>query len=118
MSDFESFRREAGSRVMPPDFDELVATSRRRRRTAAASAIVAVAAVVSVVAFGLQGFGDQAVPVVPVGPTRSPSPTMTSTPRTTSPCQVAPGRPSLPSGTIPSSLRLAPRRNSSTQTAA
>ncbi len=70
MSDFESFRRDAGNQVVPPAFDDLVATSRRRRRTAAASAIVAVAAVVSVVTFGLQGvYGDQTAPVQPVGPT-------------------------------------------------
>ncbi len=81
MSDFESFRREAGNEVVPPDFDELVATSRRRRRTAAGSAVVAVAAVVSVVAFGLQGvYGDQTAPVPPVGPTRSPTPTPNPTP--------------------------------------
>lgn len=87
MSDFESFRREAGSQVMPPNFDELVATSRRRRRTAAASAVVAVAAVVSVVAFGLEGvYGDRAAPVPPAGPTRSLTPTPAPTPaRDTSP---------------------------------
>lgn len=74
MSDFESFRRDAGSQVVPPDFDELVATSRRRRRTAAVSAVVAVAAVVGVVAVGLQGFPDrQSAPVAPA--TQSPSTT-------------------------------------------
>ncbi|MBA2715879.1 MAG: exo-alpha-sialidase [Propionibacteriales bacterium] len=81
MSDFESFRREAGGEVMPPNFDELVATSRRRRRTAAASAVVAVVAVVSVVAFGVQGvYGDQPTPVPPAGPTRSTTPTPVPTP--------------------------------------
>lgn len=75
MSDFESFRREASSQVVPPDFDELVAIAGRRRRTAAATAVVAVVAVVSVVAFGVQGvYGDQATPVPPAGPTRSPTP--------------------------------------------
>lgn len=81
MSDFESFRREAGGQVMPPNFDELVATSRRRRRTAAASAVVAVVAVVSVVAFGVQGvYSDQTTPVPPAGPTLSPTPTPVPTP--------------------------------------
>jgi hypothetical protein len=92
MSDFESFRREASSQVVPPDFDDLVAVSRGRRRTAAASAIVAVAAVVGVVAFGLQGvYGDRAAPVPPVGPSRSPMPTATPTEDTSpSPDEPAP----------------------------
>ena len=69
----DSFAREAGRDVVPPDFDALVTTSKRRRRTMTATAAVAVAAVVSIATVGLPAAGDhQGAPVGP-GPTTSTS---------------------------------------------
>jgi len=91
MSDFDSFRREVGAQVLPPDFEDVVAVGRRRRLSAVAWSAASVAAVVGVVALGMQGgYGDQSAPVAPANPTHSPSVTPSPTAWTSSQHRVSP----------------------------
>lgn len=79
MSDFESFRRDVGAQVLPPDFDDVLAVGGRRRLAAVGWSAASVAAVVGVVALGIQGgYGNQGAPVAPANSQHTPS-------RTTSP---------------------------------
>lgn len=79
MSDhqLETFTREAGADIVPPDFDALVVTSKRRRRAKVAGSVAAAAAVVSALTIGIQQvYDNQVSPVRPVNPPHTTSPTV------------------------------------------